>query len=453
LAVTDIADRDDSESERHLPPPAATDPRTSFDRRRTAGPDGLSLWSFTGSLIVIFGASLIVLAGLVFLATFWLGFPETSPHKPLAIADEFNLIKIILGIIAGAGGVVALVVAYRRQRVLEYSARLEHGRERREDVRVLNERFATAASQLGSDSAAVRLAGVYAMAGLADDWSEQRQTIIDVLCAFLRMPYAARPEGEDSSNHAIWLHQRMVRHTVIRVIANHLQAESPVSWHGHDFDFSDAVFDGGDFADCYFSNVSLDFTGALFIRGETSFIGSRFSDCEIKFDWAQFSGGHVNFSNCDILDGCGMSFIAADIGGGMISFGDAEWIGSRLSGGSINFSAADLKSKGSVLFFGSQCKGTYIGFAASHFLGGRLSFLDAELSGGKIHFESADLKSGTVDFEGSDFIGSEVDFRKANFLGAKVSFKKHGKWTVQPIFDKWKTTPPGLQLPSVDVDA
>jgi hypothetical protein len=32
-------------------------------------------------------------------------------------------------------------------------------------------------------------------------------------------------------------------------------------------------------------------------------------------------------------------------------------------------------------------------------------------------------------------------------LGAKVSFKKHGKWIVQPVFDKWKTTPAGLQLP------
>ena len=38
-------------------------------------------------------------------------------------------------------------------------------------TRTLNERFATAAEQLGSDKpAAVRLAGVYAMAGLADDW-------------------------------------------------------------------------------------------------------------------------------------------------------------------------------------------------------------------------------------------------------------------------------------------
>src|SRR6266581_905182 len=44
-------------------------------------------------------------------------------------------------------------------------------------TRTLNERFATAAEQLGSDKpTTVRLAGVYAMADLADDWKENRQT-------------------------------------------------------------------------------------------------------------------------------------------------------------------------------------------------------------------------------------------------------------------------------------
>ncbi len=59
-------------------------------------------------------------------------------------------------------------------------------------TRTLNERFATAAEQLGSDKPAVRLAGVHAMAGLADDWEENRHTCIDVLCAYLRMPYEPR---------------------------------------------------------------------------------------------------------------------------------------------------------------------------------------------------------------------------------------------------------------------
>jgi hypothetical protein len=61
-------------------------------------------------------------------------------------------------------------------------------------TRTLNERFATAAGQLGDDKpAAVRLAGVYAMAGLADDWPKNRQTCVDVLCAYLRMPYEPDP--------------------------------------------------------------------------------------------------------------------------------------------------------------------------------------------------------------------------------------------------------------------
>jgi len=65
-------------------------------------------------------------------------------------------------------------------------------------TRTLNERFATAASQLGSDKPpAVRLAGVYAMEGLAADWEENRQTCVDVLRAYLRMPYEPDP-GPDA---------------------------------------------------------------------------------------------------------------------------------------------------------------------------------------------------------------------------------------------------------------
>ena len=83
-------------------------------------------------------------------------------------------------------------------------------------TRTLNERFATAAGQLGSDKpSAVRLAGVYAMAGLADDWEENRQTCVDVLCAYLRLPHDPDPGDEAApadrtSYRANW----EVRHTV-----------------------------------------------------------------------------------------------------------------------------------------------------------------------------------------------------------------------------------------------
>ena len=74
-------------------------------------------------------------------------------------------------------------------------------------LRTLNERFATSAGQLGDDKpAAVRLAGVYAMAGLAEDWEENRQTCVDVLCAYLRLPYDPDPgdDAEPAGGPLIW---------------------------------------------------------------------------------------------------------------------------------------------------------------------------------------------------------------------------------------------------------
>ena len=96
-------------------------------------------------------------------------------------------------------------------------------------TRTLNERFATAAGQLGSDKPPeVRLAGVYAMAGLADDWPENRQTCVDVLCGYLRMPYEPDPGDEAPGPERLAFRaSREVRHTVIRVITAHLQA-----WRG-----------------------------------------------------------------------------------------------------------------------------------------------------------------------------------------------------------------------------
>ena len=94
-------------------------------------------------------------------------------------------------------------------------------------TRTLNERFATAAEQLGDDKPpTVRLAGVYAMAGLADDWTESRQTCVDVLCAYLRMPYEPGPGPDAPEVQRLAFHAaREVRHTLIRVITAAPQEE------------------------------------------------------------------------------------------------------------------------------------------------------------------------------------------------------------------------------------
>ena len=89
--------------------------------------------------------------------------------------------------VAGFGGVVLLAVNYRKQRVAEDEHDLAVQRAEREVVQKFNERFGSAAEQLANESAAVRLAGVYAMAGLADDWVDKRQVCVDVLCGYFRI--------------------------------------------------------------------------------------------------------------------------------------------------------------------------------------------------------------------------------------------------------------------------
>ena len=165
-------------------------------------------------------------------------------------------------------------------------------------TRTLNERFATAADQLGSDKpAAVRLAGVYAMAGLADDWDfskANQQTCVDVLCAYLRMPYEPDP-GKDSPEQLAFQSSREVRHTVIRVIGAHLKKDAAVSWQGRSFDFNGVVFDGGDFRDAEFSGNQAVFDNAEFSGGSVRFNHAKFSGDWVFFGGAKFSGGTVRF--------------------------------------------------------------------------------------------------------------------------------------------------------------
>jgi Pentapeptide repeats (9 copies) len=217
-------------------------------------------------------------------------------------------------------------------------------------TRTLNERFATAADRLGSDKPpAVRLAGVYAMAGLADDWKENRQTCIDVLCAYLRMPFEADP-GQDApaADRLAFGANQEVRHTVIRVITRHLRDDAEVSWQGHDLDFTGVVFDGGDFE------------------------GARFNDGTVSFRRARFSGGRTSFRD-GVFDGAHVSFREAVFMDSRVTFGNARFVG-----GTVNF--------GHATFTGGK-----INFAGAMFTGGKVNFAEAAFTGSEVDFgHSAD---------------------------------------------------------------
>lgn len=102
---------------------------------------------------------------------------------------------------------------------------------RRAETDALAQRYQDAAIQLGHDKAAVRLAGVYAMARLADDSPDQRPSCVDVLCAYLRMltqhDTTQAAEGE-----------KQVRIAILRLIGDHLDASRPDNWCDCDLDFS-----------------------------------------------------------------------------------------------------------------------------------------------------------------------------------------------------------------------
>ncbi|WP_146099102.1 pentapeptide repeat-containing protein [Nocardia nova] len=209
-------------------------------------------------------------------------------------------------VVGGVGGVVALVIAYRRQRDVEQGRFVE--------------RFGAAAAQLGATDVAVRIAGVYAMAGVADESDGlRRQQCIDVLCGYLRLPYDAahggsgrtkrvatvpNPQVEDlddpgktEEHHEYRNYDREVRATIVRVIAAHLHPKAEYNWSANDFDFRTAYLEDANFEGATFSGTTL-FDSATFTDtctfGNVDFGVQRISFVDPKrwgppepvFDWS-----------------------------------------------------------------------------------------------------------------------------------------------------------------------
>ena len=198
----------------------------------------------------------------------------------------------------------------------------------------------------------MRIAGVYAMAALADQTSNsiQRQQCIDALCAYLRLPYhASQSDGllssattrrtatladgeirEDQRTYTTQPQEREVRLSIISVIRDHLQHRTPVSWEGYSFDFSGTVFDGGDFIGAQFSGGKVSFDEAAFAGGNVSFKGAKFTGGEVSFNGAAFAGGNVSFKEAKFTGG-EVTFNGTAFAGGNVSFDEARFTGARAS--------------------------------------------------------------------------------------------------------------------------
>ncbi|MFI0411820.1 pentapeptide repeat-containing protein [Actinomadura sp. 3N508] len=237
------------------------------------------------------------------------------------------------------------------------------------------DRFTSAVEQLGNASPAVQLGGVHALAGLADDspTTEFRQTCIDVLCAFLRLPYDPDPgDGpEQVEARKSFRALREVRHTVIRIMGNHLRDSAAVTWRGHRLDFTDVVFDGGDFREAVFEGATVSFRNARFVDDGIDLEDARFESGELEFEGSQITGGAINLS------------------------------GANFKGGWISFSSARFES-GEVTFIGAQCTGGWLSFSNVHFEGSKVFFNDVRFGDCKVDFHGALFEDGSVDFSGAE---------------------------------------------------
>ncbi|MFJ6661584.1 pentapeptide repeat-containing protein [Streptomyces sp. NPDC091377] len=339
-------------------------PRSTRDDRE------LRLWGVGRALFVTFVTAVLVAGGVFYGLVYLLDFQEIDTTAKLDAKTLFDLVKISFGVVAGAGALVALVVAYRRQRVDEAGAH-------REATRLHAERFSQAVDNLGSDSPAVRLGGVHALAGLADDAPDDslRQTCIDVLCAYLQLPFTPDP-GDDPAHqeeHHRYLAFRKVRHTILGLIGDHYRRPRGThrSWQGCDLDLTGVIVDTNmSFAGAEFSTGWVDFGGAVFSGGMLYFGGVVFSGGMVDFRGAVFSGGMVDFSFA-VFSGSSVDFRDATFSADLVSFSTAVF-----STSNVNFTGATFSARS--VYFG-----------------------DATFSGSTVYFTDATFSGSTVEFTGA----------------------------------------------------
>ncbi|GAB2957305.1 pentapeptide repeat-containing protein [Saccharothrix stipae] len=232
----------------------------------------------SGKWMALLASSVATATVVAVVALWWAGTSGLTGHE--LITARFDAVKIGLSMGLGGGGVLALYLAWRRQRSIEIGLRqkdLEHRHQERvaeiteNDARQrrITELYTKAADQLGSADAAVRLAGLYALQRLGQVEAEQREIVLNVLCAYLRMPYppaptalpddAAPDERERFDNTAtVRAQERQVRITAHRILARHRRPSDIENfWRTQSIDLAGAYLYGANLSDVDLSGAHL----------------------------------------------------------------------------------------------------------------------------------------------------------------------------------------------------
>ncbi|MCA2216562.1 pentapeptide repeat-containing protein [Jidongwangia harbinensis] len=324
-------------------------------------------------------ASCLALVGVCLLLAMLLIAARTP--EPERAKLQIETLKYGLGFFAAGGAVAAILLSTRRQLLSEHThglavktqqlSELNHALALKAQAHVeddaaerrVTDLYAKAVEQLGSSDAAVRLGGLYALERVAQNHPSQRQTVINLLCAYLRMPYEppARPGRRDTTDareplaqlplpvRAVPsrgrdpLEELQVRLTAQRIIATHARspdgpdgvpaersAAEPAHqfWAGLELDLAGATLIDWTLAQADIASAT--FRGTVFV-GDAHFAGTEFREAD--FSGARFQGEaqfpavtfrvRVRFDGLTVEDAA--SFDGAVFAAG-VSFQDATFL-------------------------------------------------------------------------------------------------------------------------------
>jgi uncharacterized protein YjbI with pentapeptide repeats len=386
------------------------------------------MWYALGACLLT-AVSLIVTAWLLF--NWLIGSPPKASPKPLDITTQLELAKLAFATVAGLGALVALVTAYRKQRIDEAAQILarQMARDTTHDAteRRITDLFSNSVEQLGHEQAAVRLGGLYSLERLAQDNPAHRDTVVSVMCAYLRMPFLTQNTPGVARRGVTYPLELL--DTLDRAGQQELQvrltAQSILRTH---------LFDNGDSHPNYWPRIYLDLSGAELIH-------FSLSECRVQianFEGARFIGG-ATFRKAEFTKIA--TFIRADFQG------EADFSGAHLINaanfddstfrGSADFTAATF---GRMVTFNGVTFGNDARFTKANFPD-LVIFRSARFAAAAYFNEAAiqECRFQDSEFRGFAVFDSTQFSLRPDFAGASASHpNEHHRWP-----DGWRTDPSG----------
>ena len=144
-------------------------------------------------LIVLLICLLAAFAGVMFAES-----PEWA-FRLFGLSEKFRILNFLGVTMGGILLAIQAVLSYKRAKAMEDAANAQAGATAEQakanqntEKGLRQERLRNAIEHLGHDSDSVRLGGAYELFHLAQDTDDLRQTVLDILCAYIR-----RTTGED----------------------------------------------------------------------------------------------------------------------------------------------------------------------------------------------------------------------------------------------------------------